>query len=185
MSKWGSYCSVTKSCLTLCDPHGPQHTRLPCPLLSLKVCSNSCLLSQWCPPTISPSVAPFSSYPQFFPASGSFPKSWLFASGGQSVGASASASVLSMNIQGWFHLGLTGLLSLQSKGLWRVFSNTTVPKHQFLSKHSAFFIAQLSHLCITTGKTRRQVLSLLFSAISRFVIAFLPRSKHLLNSWLQ
>ena len=107
------------------------------------------------------------------------------ASGGQSVGASASASVLSINIQGWFHLGLTSLLSLQSKGLSRVFSKTTVPKHQFLSKCSAFFIAQLSHLCMTTGKTKRQVLSLLFSTMSRFVIALLPRSKHLLNSWLQ
>ena len=117
-------------------PHGLQHTRLPCPLLSPGVCSNSCPLSQWCHPTISSSVTPFSSCPQSFPASESFPISWLFASGGQSIGASASTSVLPMNIQGWFPLELTGLI-LRSKGLSIVFSSTTVQKHQF-------FNAQLS-----------------------------------------
>ena len=91
---------------------------------SLRVCSGSCPLSQWCHPTISSSVVPFSSCPQFFPASGSFPVSWLFASGGQSIGASASASVLPGNIQGWFLLGLTGLISFLSKGLLKVFSST-------------------------------------------------------------
>ena len=91
--------------------HGLQHTRLPCPSLSSKVCSNSCPLSWWCHPTISSSVAPFSSCPQSFPASESFPVSQFFASGGWSVGVSASASVLPMNIQGWFPLGLTGLIS--------------------------------------------------------------------------
>ena len=107
-------------------PHGPQHTRLPCPPPYPGVCSNSCPLSQWCHPTISSSFVPFSSCLQSLPASGSFPVSQLFASGNQSIGASASASVLPMNIQGWFPLGLTGLISLQSKGLSRVFSNTTV-----------------------------------------------------------
>ena len=98
-------------------PHGLQHTRLPCPALSPGVCSTSCPLSQWCHPTISSSVIPFSSCPQSFPASGSYPMSQLFASGGQSIGASASASVLPMNIQGWFPLGLTGLSSLLTNRL--------------------------------------------------------------------
>ena len=111
------YCSVTKLCLTLCDPHGLQHASLPCPSLSPRVCSNPYPLSRWCHPTISSSVAPFSSYPQSFTASGAFPTSPFFASGGQSIGVSASASVLPMNIQDWFPLGLTGLISLLSKGL--------------------------------------------------------------------
>ena len=109
-------------------PRGLQHTRLPCPSSSPGACSNSCPLSQWCHPTISSSVA---SCLQSFPASGSFPMSHLFPSGGQSIGVSASASVLPMNIQDWFPLGWTGWISLQSKGLSRVFSNTTVRKHQF------------------------------------------------------
>ena len=112
-------------------PHGLQHTRLPCPSLFPRVCSNSSPLSWWCHPTISSSVTPFSSCLQPFPASGSFPMSWLFASGGQSIGVSASASVLPMNIQGWFPLGLTRLISLLSKGLSRLFSSTTIQKHQF------------------------------------------------------
>ena len=110
-------------------PHGLQHARLPCPSLSPGVCSNSCPLSWWCHPAISPSVAPFSYCPQSFPALGSFAVSQLFASGGQCIRASASASDLPINIQGWFSLWLTGLLSLQSKGLSRVFSNNTVRKH--------------------------------------------------------
>ena len=115
------------------QPHGVQHTRLRYPSLSFRVCLNSCPLSQWCHPTISSSVAPFSSYPQSFPQSGYFPMSQLFASGGQSFGASASALVLPMNIQSWFTLGLTGLISLQSKGFSRVFSSTNIWKHQFFS----------------------------------------------------
>ena len=115
------------------QPHGLQHARLPCPSPSPGVCSNSCPLSWWCYPTISSSVVPFSSCLQSFLALGSFKMSWLFTSGGQSIGASASASVLPMNIQGWFPLGLIGLISLQSKGLSRVFSNTTVGKCQFFS----------------------------------------------------
>ena len=113
------------------QPHGLQHARLPWPSRSPRVCSNSCPLSWWYHPTIPSSVFPFSSCPQSFPASGYFPVSQLFASGGQNIGASASASVLPVNIQGWFPLGLTALISLQSKGLSRVFSSTTVWKHQF------------------------------------------------------
>ena len=112
-------------------PHGLQHARLPCPSLSPGVSSNSCPLSRWYHPTISSSVIPFSSWLQCFPASGSFPISQLFASGGQSIGASASASVLPVDIQSWFPLGLTGLITLLSKGLSRVLSSITVWKHQF------------------------------------------------------
>ena len=111
-------------------PDGLQHARLPCPSPSPGVWSNSCPLSQWCYPTILSSDAPFF-YLQSFPASGSFPMSWLSASGGQSIGA--PASIIPVNIQSWFPLGLTALISLQSKGLSRVFSSTTVWKHQFFS----------------------------------------------------
>ena len=114
-------------------PHELQCTRLPCPSPFPRVCSNSCPLSEWCHPVISSFAAPFSSYPQSFPASGSFPVSYLFISGGQSIGISASASILPKNIQGWFPLGLTSLISLQSKRLSRVFSSTIVQKHQFFS----------------------------------------------------
>ena len=113
-------------------PHGQQHARLSPPSLSPGVCLNSSLLSRWCYPTMSPSTTLFF-WLQSFSASGSFPMSWLFMSDDQSFGASASASVLPMNIQGWFPLGLTGLISLLSKGLSRVFSSTTVRKHQFFS----------------------------------------------------
>ena len=103
-------------------PHGLQHSRLLCPLLSPRACSNLCPLCQWCHPTISSSVVLFSFCPQSFPASGSFPISWFFTSSGWIIGASASASVLPVNIQGWFPLGLTGLISSLSKGFSRVFS---------------------------------------------------------------
>ena len=126
-----TFCSVSKWCRTL-QPQGLQHTRLPCPSLSPGVCSNSCPLSQWCRPTNSSSAAPFFCLPSF-PASGSFPLNQLFTSGGRNIGASASVSVLPMNIQDWFPLGWTGWISLQSKGLSRIFSNTTVQKHQFFS----------------------------------------------------
>ena len=115
------------------QPHGLLYSRLPCPPPVLRTCSNSCPLSWWCHPTISSSLVPFSSCLQSFPASGSFPMSQFFASCSQSIGVSASASVLPKNIQDWFSLGLTGLISLQSKGLLRVFSNTTVQKHKFFS----------------------------------------------------
>ena len=112
------------------QPHGLQHTRLPWPSPTPKACSNSCPSSQWCHPIISSSVIPYSSCLQSFPESGSFVMSQLFTSGSQSIGASASASVLPTNIQDWFPLGFTCLISLRSKGLTRVFSNTTVQKHQ-------------------------------------------------------
>ena len=112
-------------------PHGLQHTRLPCPSRTPGACSSSCPLSWWCHPTISSSVIPFSSCLQSF--TGSFPMSQFLTSGGQSVGVSASASVLPINIQDWFPLGLTCWIFLLSKGLSRVFSNTTVQKHQFFS----------------------------------------------------
>ena len=130
---WG-LSSVQLSCAVVSNslwPHGLQFSRLLCPSPTPEACSNSCPSSRWCHPTISFSVVPFSSRLQSFPASGSFPISQFFASGGQSIWVSASASVLPMNIQDWFPLGLTGLISLQSKGLSRVFSNTTVQKHQF------------------------------------------------------
>ena len=115
-------------------PHESQHARPPCPSPTPGVRSELCPSSQWCHPAISSLVIPFSSCPQSFPASeSSFPMSQLFASGGKSIGVSASASVLPMNIQDWFPLGLTGWISLQFKGLSRVFSNTTVQKHQFFS----------------------------------------------------
>ena len=125
---WGFFpvhlsCSVMSSCL---QPHGLQHARLPCPSPTPRVYSNSSPLSRWCHPTISSSVIPFSSHLQSFLSSGSFPMNQLFTSGGQSIGVSVLASVLPMNIQDWSPLGWTGWISLQSKGLSRVFSNTTV-----------------------------------------------------------
>ena len=132
--------------------HELQHARPPCPSPTPRVHSNSYPLSQWCHPTISSSVIPVSSFLQSFPASGSFQMSQLFTSGGQSIGVSALTSVLPMNTQEWSPLGWTGWISLQSKGLSRVFSNTTVQKHQLLW-HSAFFTVQLSHPYMTTGKT--------------------------------
>ena len=118
-------------------PHGLQHTRLPYPSPTPRAYPNSCPWSRWFHPTVSFSVVPFSSHLKSSPTSGAFPVSQFFASGGQSIGVSASASVLPMNIQDWFPLGWTGWISLESKGLSRVFSNTTVQKHQF-------FGAQLS-----------------------------------------
>ena len=124
------FSSVTQSCPTQ-RPRRLQHAKPPCPSQTPGVYSNSCPWSQWCHPTISSSVVPFSSHLKSFPASGSFPMSQFFASGGQSIGA--LASVLPMNIQDWFPLGLTDWISLQSNGLSRVFSITTVQKHQFFS----------------------------------------------------
>ena len=182
---------IAQSCPTLRDPKDSSTPGFPVHHQLLELCSNSRPLSQQCHPTISSSVILFSSGPHSYPASGSFQMSQVFASGGQSTGVSASASVLPMNIQGWFPIGWTGWISLQSKGLSRVFSNITVQKHPILC--SAFFIVQLSHLCMTTGKTIAltkgnfvgKVMSLLFNMLSRLEIAFLPRSKHLFDSWLQ
>ena len=126
-------------------PHGLQHTRPPCPSPTPRTCSNSCPSSWWCHPTISSSVIPFSSRLQSFPASGSSPMNQFFASDGQSIGASASASVLPMNIQVWFPSGWTGWISLQSKGLSRVF-NTTVQKHQFFGAHPSLWSNSHIHI---------------------------------------
>ena len=148
------YISVQFSRSVMSDslqPHGLQHARLPCPSPSHRTCSNSCPSSQWWHPTISSSVIHFSSCLQSFPKPGSFQMSQLFALGGQNIGVSASTSVLPMNIQDWFPLRWTGWISLQSKWLSRVFSNTTVPKHQFFG--ADFFGVQLSHLYMTTGKS--------------------------------
>ena len=126
------FSSVAQSCPTYSlQPHGLKHARPPCPSPAPGVYSNSGPLSRWCHPTISSSVVPFCSCLQSSPASGSIPMSQFFTSGGQNIGVSASASVLPMNTQAWFPLGWTGWISLQSKGLSRVFSNTTVQKHQF------------------------------------------------------
>ena len=128
--------SVQFSCSVMSDslrPHGLQHAKPPYLSPTPGACSNRCPLSPWCHWNISSSVVPFSSHVQSFPASGSFPMSQFFVSGGQNIGASASASVLPMNIQDWFPLGWTGWISLLSKGLSRIFSNTTVQKHQFFS----------------------------------------------------
>ena len=125
-------CSVMSDSL---QPHGLQHVRLPYPSPSTGAWSNACSLSQWWHPTISSSVVPFSSCLQSFPASGLSPVNQFFALSGQSIGVSASASVPPMNIQNWFPLGLTGWISLQSKWLLRVFSKTTVQKHQFFGAH--------------------------------------------------
>ena len=168
------------------QPHGLQHTRLPCPSPSPRVCPNSCPLNWWCHPTISSSVALFSFCLQSYPGSGSFPVSWLFASGSQKIGASASISVLPMNIQGWFPLRLTGLISLLSKGLSGVFTTTTVQSINSLT------------LCLLYGPALTSIYDrwkdysldkqtnwcLLFNTLSRFVNVFLPRTSHLI-SWLQ
>ena len=169
--------------------HGLQHTKLPCSLLSLRVCSNSCPLNWWCHPAILSSVIPFSFCLQFFPASRFFRMSWLFSSSGH--GVSALAPVFPMNIQDWFPLGWTGLISLQFKRLSRVFpapqfecinpsvvsllyGPTLTSVQDFWRNHSFDYM----DLCC-------KVMSLLFNMLPRFVIAFLPRSKWLLISWLQ
>ena len=136
MLEWVMFILNQFSCLVVSDsswPHGLQHAKPPCPSPTPGIYSNSCPLSRWCHPTISSSVVPFSSCPQSFPASGSFPLSQLFSSGGQNIGVLASTSVFPVNTQDWSPLGWTGWISLQSKGLSRVFSSTTVQKHQFFS----------------------------------------------------
>ena len=129
--RFTSLSSVPQLCLTLCDPHRLQHTRHPCPSPTPGACSNSCPSSRWCSPTISSSVLPFYFCLQSFRASGFFPISQFFALGWQNIGASASASVLPVNIQDWFLLGSTGLIFLQYKRFSRIFFNTTVWKHKF------------------------------------------------------
>ena len=136
------FSSVAHLCLTLCNR---MDCRLPCPSSTPRAWSNSCPSSPWCHPTISSSVIPFSSCFQSFPASGSFPVSHFFTSDSQSIGASASASILPMNTQDWFPLGLTGLISLQSKGLSRVFSNTTFQKYQFFGTQLSLWSNSHTH----------------------------------------
>ena len=177
------------SCYVVSDslwPHELQHTRLPWPSLLPRFGSNACPLCWWCHSTISSSVVPFSSCLQSFPASGSFPMSQLFASGGQSIGV--SASVLPVNIQDWFPRGLTGLISLLFKGLSKGCSAAP-----WFKSINSLALSQLSYPYMTTGKTIalttrtfvRKEMSLLFNMLSRFVIAFLPRINHLLISLLQ
>ena len=165
---------VTQSYPTLCYPIDSSTPGFPVLSPSPRVCSNSGPLSRWCHPTISFSVIPFSSFLQSFPASGSFAMNRLFASGGQSIGASASASVLPVNIQGWFLLGLTGLISFDLQGTLRSFLQHYSSKATVL-QHSTFFMVQLSHPYMTTGKTVAltiwtfvsKVMSLLFNKLSR------------------
>ena len=183
------FSSLTQSCLTLCNPID-YHARLNCPSLTPRACSDSCPSSQWCHPTTSSSIVPFS-YFQSFPASGSFPMSQFFAWDGQSVGVSISAC-LSNEYSGLtsFEIDWFGLLAVQG------IINNLLQHHSSkvsILWHSTFFMVQLSHLYMTTGKTiplARQnfvgkVMSLLFNMLSRLVITFLPGSKHLLISWLQ
>ena len=168
------------------QPHGPKHARLPCPSPTPGACSNSGPSSWWCHPTISSSVILFFSCLQSFPASGCFPMSYLCTSGGQNIGV--SASVFPMNSQDWFPLGWTGWISLQSKGLSRVFSNTTVQKYQFFSTQLSLWPNSHIHTWLLEKPIQTfisRVRSLFFNTLPRFVIAFLPRSRCLLISWLQ
>ena len=174
------------------QPHELQHARLPCPSLSLGACSNSCPESRQCHPTISSFVAPFPSCTQSFPASGSFPVGQLFASCGQRI--RASASVFPMNTQGWFPLGLTDLISLLSKVLSRVFSCTTIWKHKFFSAQPSLWSNSHIHtwlqekskqtIALTIWTFVSKMMFLLLNMLSMLDIAFLPRSKRLLFSWL-
>ena len=171
-------------------PRGLQHTSPPCPSLSPGVCPSSCSLHWWCHPAISSSDTLFSFCPQSFPASGNFPMSQLFAQDDQNTGASASASVLPIKIQGWFPLRLTGLISLLSTGLSGVFSSTTVWRHQFFGALPSLRSSSHNHTWLL-GRPQPwlygslSAMSLLFNTLSRCVIAFLPRSNRLLISRLQ
>ena len=173
-------------------PYEPQHARPPCPSPTPGVHPNPCPLSQWCHLTISSSVVPFSSCPQSFPASGSFQMSQLFTSDGQSTGVSASTSVPALNTQDCFSFRMDWLDLLAVQGTLKNLLQHHSSK-AFILQHPAFFTVQLSHPYLTTGKTIAltrwnfvgKVMSLLFNMLSRLVITFLPRSKHLLISWLQ
>ena len=174
-------------------PHGLQHARPPCPSPTSETCSSSSPLSWWCHPTISSSVVPFSSCLQSFPASGSFPRTEFFTSDGQSIGASASASVLPINIQDWFPLRLTGLISLLSKELSSLLQHHS-SKASVLWSSASFMVPTLTSIhdywknrSLTRQTFVGKVMSLLFNmlSLSRLVIAFLPWSKRLLISWLQ
>ena len=148
--------------------HGLQHTRLPCPSRTPWACLNSCPWNQWYHPTISSSVFPFSSCLQNFPASGSFPTNQLFAPGGQSIEASASASVLTVSIQDWFPLGWTSWISLKPKGLSRVFANTTVQKHPFFNAQFSLCPNSHIHMWLLTGKAIALTRWTFFGHVSTF-----------------
>ena len=189
--KVGAYLLLLFSCSVVTDssqPHGLQHARFPCPSPSPGAFSNSC---HWVGVAYLILRCPFFSCFQPFPESGYFLINWHFVSCGKSTGASASASVLPMNIQGWFLLRLTDLVFLQYKGFWKVF--ITPQFKGITSSVPSFFIVQLSHPYVTTGNSIAltiqtfvsKVMSLLFNMLSRFFIAFLPRSKCILISWLQ
>ena len=177
--------SLLFSCQVMSDslqPHGLQHTRPPCPSPSLRGCPSSCPLNQWCHPTISSFVSLFSFFLQSFPASGYFPISQLFPLGGQSAGASASESLLAMSIQSWFPLGLTGLISLLSRELWRVFSRTTVWKHPMVQlSHPSIPDYWKDHSLDYTNLCQQSYV-FAFYTLFRFVMALLPRSNCLLIS---
>ena len=186
--------SVQFSCSVMSDslrPHGLQHARLPCPSPTSGAYSNACLLSWWCHPTILSSVIPFSSCLQSFPISGPFPRSQFFASDGQSIGVSASASVLPMNTPGLISFRMDWLDLLAVQGTLMCLQHHS--SKATILRCSAFFIVQLSYPYMITGKTIAltrwtfvgKVMSLLFNMLSRLVITFLPRSKCLLISWLQ
>ena len=189
---WHQFSPVTQSCPALCDPMDCStpgftvHHQLP------DLARTQCLSNWWCHPTISSSIVPFSYCIQSFPASWAFPMSQFFASGGLSIGASASASVFPMNIQDWFPLGLTGLISMPSKELSGVFSNNTVQHHQLfgaqLTLWSNFHIYTWllgKNISLTIQTFVSKAMSLLFNMLSRLFITFLPRGKHLLISRLQ
>ena len=176
----GAVVAQLPSHVRLFGTHGLQHARLHCPSPSPRVCPSSHPLNQWCHPTISSSSATLFSFGlQSFPASGSFPMSQFFASGSQTIGVSASASVLPMSIQGWVPLRLTGLISLLSKGLPRIFSSTTIQVS--ILQHSAFFMVQLSHSYMTTAKT----IALTIQIFVTKVMSLLFNTHHLLISLLQ
>ena len=168
--------------------HELQYARVCCPSPTPRACSNWCPLSRWCHPTISSSVIPFSFCLHSFPVSGSFPKSQLFASGNQSIGASTSSSFHPMDIQGWFSLGLTSLISFQSKGLSRVFSSATIQRHHFFSVQPSLWSNSHIYTWLYSFGFMNfvdKLMSLLFNMLSRFAIVFLPRRKHILISWLR
>ena len=165
---WNNWVILLPSLALPARPYELQHARLPCPSLSPGACPNSCPWSRWCHPTNSFFVTLFSSCPQSLPASGFVPISQLFASVSQSTGASASESILLMNIQSWFPLGLTGLISLQSKGLSRAFSSTSLKASTL--QCSAFFTVQLSHLYMTIGKT---IASSMWKLLAKWCLCFL------------
>ena len=173
------------------QPHELQHSRLPCPSPTPRACSNSCPSSRWCHPAVSSYVVPFSSCLKSLPASGSFPISHFFTSGSQNIGASASASVLPMTIQDWFPLGLAGWISLSPRDTQE---SSPIPQFRSINSSVLSFLSGLTFASyMTTGKTIAltrwtfvgKLMSLLFNMLSRLIIAFLPKSKHLLISWLQ